>query len=279
MKKYILLSLSVIILIAVGLYLSRYSDEAENNKVFRIGVECDYAPNNWEENRPSEFNFPIANHKGYYAEGYDLQIAKRIADEMNATLEVRKIEWEYLIPALKKGEIDAIFSGMLDTEERKHQISFSDTYEVKETEYAVVVNTSTPYVSADSLTDFSGAKFIGQKNTKLYASISQIPGAVALPAVDTVSEMIGAITGGRADGIVINLDTGRSYEAAYKNLKVIRFPEGEGFHVGFNGICAGVRKNDTELLRRINKILKGLSHNERQKIMDMVVSRLWKSLS
>lgn len=273
MKKYIFLAVLAISVI-VFIYAGDDEKEVPSRPVLRVGMECDYAPNNWEEKSPSDFNVILSNQAGAYADGYDLQIAKCVADGMNASLEVKKIAWDDLIPALQRGEIDAIFSGMLDTEERRKQVAFSDPYEVNSTEYCVIVNTSSQYTEAKSLTDFSGAKFTGQKGTKLYASISQMPGAFAMPAVDTVSQMLDALTSGKADGIVINLDTGRSYEATYSNLKLIRFPEKEGFVIGFNGICAGVRKEDKELLHRINRVLSNITRSERQKIMDKTVTRL-----
>ncbi len=211
--------------------------------------------------------------------GYDIQIAKLVADKLDADLEVKKIAWENLIPALQNGEIDAIFSGMLDTNERKKLAAFTEPYEVKKTEYAVVVNKNSPYAGAKKLTDFHGAKFTGQKDTNLYASISQLPGAIAEPAVDTVPEMLDAVISGRVDGIVINLDTGRSYEASHKELKLIHFPEDEGFVIGFTGICAALRKDDTELLRRVNRIIDDLKRSERQKIMDGTVARLLHGMS
>ena len=278
MKKYIALAV-IALCAAVYFNMSQTTEKPTKVKTFRIGVECDYAPNNWEEKKPSDFNAPVSNHEGYYADGYDIQIAKLAANHLGAELIVRKIKWEDLIPALQNGEIDAIFSGMLDTEERHKQIAFTNTYEVKETEYVVVVNTDSLYADAEKLTDFTGAKFLCQKDTNLYASIAQIPGAVALPAVETVPEMLRNLTSGKADATVINLDTGHSYEATYSNLKVIRFPENEGFNVGFHGICAGVRKKDTDLLNQINIMLKQLPQSERQKIMDSTISRLWKDLS
>ena len=278
MKKFIALAV-IALCAAVYFNVFKESEKPPAVKTIRIGVECDYAPNNWEEKKPSEFNAPVSNHEGSYADGYDIQIAKLAAKHLESELVVVKLPWEDLIPALQRGEIDAIFSGMLDTEERHKQIAFTDTYEVKETEYAVVVNTDSLYANAEKMTDFAGAKFTGQKDTNLYQSIQQIPGAIALPAVDTVPEMIRAVTGGQADAIVINLDTGRSYEATYSNLKVIRFPENEGFKIGFHGICAGVRKSDTDLLNKINIMLRQLTRDERQKIMDSTISRLWKGLS
>lgn len=277
MKKYVVLALFCCF-IGGFIIFSRTEQEISAPKILRIGVECDYAPNNWEENHPSDYSVPLSNHQGYYADGYDIQIAKIVADNLKCTLEVKKLAWDHLIPALLRGEIDAIFSGMLDNKERRRMINFSDTYEVSETEYAVIVNTSTKYVMASKLTDFKGAKFTGQKSTNLYSAISQIPGAIALPAVDTVTEMLEAITSGRADASVINLDTGRSYEVVHKNLKVIRFPKGRGFNVGFSGICAGVRKNDKELLSKINDAIEGIKKSERRSIMEKVVARLWKNL-
>ena len=278
MKKYI--ALAVIAICAV-LYFKVFRDTEKppEVKTLCIGVECDYAPNNWEEQKHSDFSAPISNHEGYYADGYDIQIAKLAANHLGAELVVKKLKWEDLIPTLQRGEIDAIFSGMLDTEERRKQIAFTDTYEVNETEYVIVVNTESLYADAVKMTDFVGAKFTGQKGTNLYASISQIPGAVTLPGVDTVPEMLKAVTSGQADATVINLDTGRSYEATYSNLKLIRFPENEGFNVGFHGICAGVKKSNTDLLNKINIMLKQLPQNERQKIMDSTISRLWKDVS
>ncbi|MBQ3455102.1 MAG: transporter substrate-binding domain-containing protein, partial [Synergistaceae bacterium] len=266
MKKYVVLALFCCF-IGGFIIFSRTEQEISAPKILRIGVECDYAPNNWEENNPSDYSVPLSNHQGYYADGYDIQIAKIVADNMKCTLEVKKLAWDHLIPALLRGEIDAIFSGMLDNKERRRMINFSDTYEVSETEYAVIVNTSTKYVMASKLTDFKGAKFTGQKSTNLYSAISQIPGAIALPAVDTVTEMLEAVTSGRADASVINLDTGRSYEVVHKNLKVIRFPKGRGFNVGFSGICAGVRKNDKELLQKINEAIDSIKKSERRSIM------------
>ncbi|MBQ6113495.1 MAG: transporter substrate-binding domain-containing protein, partial [Synergistaceae bacterium] len=114
--KYIILS-AVVVLIVLAVYITENPEGKTSKQVLRIGVECDYAPNNWEEKEPTDFNVPLSNFSGLYAEGYDIQMAKLVADKLNFNLEVKKIAWENLIPALQNGEIDAIFSGMLDTEE------------------------------------------------------------------------------------------------------------------------------------------------------------------
>ncbi len=269
MKKYIFL------LLLVAFVFFYANSKFSGNGVLRIGVECDYPPNNWEVSEASKYNFPIANHEGFYADGYDLQIANFVAQELGAKLEVKKYAWEDIPKALHRREIDAIFSGMLDTEERRKNADFSEPYDVSTTEYTIVVNKRSPYVNAKTINDFSGARIIAQKGTHLNDAIDQIPGVIHGEPTETITEMINNIVNYKVDGIVINLDTGRSYERTYRNLLLIRFPEGEGFHLDFNGICAGVHKGNNELREKINRALNKLTPRERQHIMDRVISRLW----
>ena len=272
MKKFI----AVVLVVCAFLTYKFYSPE--KTRVLRIGMECDYAPNNWEEKKESSYNMPLVNNPGFYAEGYDLQIAKHVADDLNANLEVHKIAWGDLPKALDEGRIDAIFSGMLDTTARKEFALFTDPYDIAKTEYTIVINTASKYAGAKTLNDFAGAKFVAQKASLLDDAIDQMPGVVHMPPVESVPEMLDAVIGGEADGTVINLDTGRSYEASYNNLRVIRFPEGQGFKLDFNGICAGVRKGDTKLQEEINASINRLSKKDRQKIMDQAIARLWRNL-
>lgn len=271
MKKFI----AVVLIVCAFLTYKFYHPSV--TRVLRVGMECDYAPNNWEEQKESDSNLPLANNPGFYAEGYDLQIAKHVAEEIGAKLEVKKIAWVDLFRALEDGEIDAIFSGMLDTSKRREIAMFSEPYDFLRTEYTVIINKASKYAGAKTLNDFSGAKFVAQNGTHLDDAINQIPGAIHMPPVSTVPEMLNAVIKGEADGSVINLDTGHSYEAAHKNLKVIRFPANKGFVMDFNGICAGVHKGDTKLLQEINDAIHKLSKHDRQLIMDQVISRLWRS--
>jgi len=106
----------------------------------RVGMECAYAPNNWEEDQLSDTNASIMNNPGFYAEGYDVQIARLIAESMNRKLEIVKIPWDGLLEALNRGQIDIIVSGMVDSREHKQAALFSDTYAVERTEYGLLVN-------------------------------------------------------------------------------------------------------------------------------------------
>ena len=52
----------------------------------RVGMECDYAPFNWTQTEESET--AVALPDGTWADGYDVQIARRIADALGMELEV-----------------------------------------------------------------------------------------------------------------------------------------------------------------------------------------------
>ena len=271
MKNFALIG---VLFLAIVLYVS-FHLSLGGQKVLRVGSECDYPPNNWEEERQTDSNIPIANKKGRYAEGYDIQIAKVVADSMGAKLEIYKLDWNDLIPALNEKKIDAIFSSMLDTDERKKILDFSEVYEDRLAEYNVVVNRAGEFSKAEKKTDFNGAKFIGQHGTNSDSAINQLPGVEHLQPVDSINEMLEKLKNKEIDGIILDVEIFNMYQQSYPNMMMIRFPKGEGFNFGYTGVCAGVRKNDTKLLNDINSALKRLSKRERQRIMDRSIAREW----
>ena len=82
-------------------------------------------PINWTQAEPSEFTVPIEGGGGY-ADGYDVQIAKLIAEGLGKELVIVKTEWDGLPMGVMSGAFDAIIAGMSPTEERKATLDFSD---------------------------------------------------------------------------------------------------------------------------------------------------------
>lgn len=227
----------------------------------RVGMECAYAPNNWQEDAASDTNYPIENVPGAYAEGYDVQMAKIIAEQTGRELVIVKMAWGGLIEALNQGQIDAIIAGMADTAERRESINFSDPYHV--TEYGVMVNGGSAYASASSIRDFAGASILGQKDTMLDTVIDQMDGVNHLTPVDSVPNMISRLDQGTCDGIIINVENAGSYLASNPDFKVIAFAEGDGFDLGFVGACVGLRKEDVGLLEDVNAVLATIDRETR----------------
>lgn len=98
------------------------------NGVFRIAMECAYAPFNWTQTTQANSAVPIQGQDGMYANGYDVQVAKYVAAQLGMALEVYAYPWDSLIPAVQSGAVDAIMAGMSPTAERALQVDFTDCY-------------------------------------------------------------------------------------------------------------------------------------------------------
>lgn len=227
---------------------------------FRVGMECAYAPSNWQEDTATESNYPIENVPGAYAEGYDVQIAKSIAESLGYELVIVKLSWNGLIEALNQGQIDAIIAGMADTAERRESVNFSIPYHV--TEYGIMTLGDSDFAGATTIHDFAGASILGQKDTMLDTVIDQMDGVNHLPAVDSVPNMISRLDQGTCDAIIINLENAPGYLELNPDYNIIEFAEGDGFELGFSGSCVGLRKSDDELLSGVNEALSKFTEEE-----------------
>lgn len=243
---------------------------ASYNGQLRVGMECAYAPSNWQESEASDTNVPVENVPGAYAEGYDVQIARIVADALGLELVIVKMDWDGLIPALNAGQIDCIIAGMMDTAQRREAINFSDPY--KETIYAMMVNAGSAYENATSIQDFSGASVLGQRDTALDTVIDQIEGVNHLTAVASVPDMVARLQQGACDAIVINLESASVYTETNPDFVVIEFEGDNGFELPAKGSCVGVRKSDDALLALVNEALAGIDSETRLAMWDTAVA-------
>ncbi len=62
--------------------------------------------------------FRIGDSKDY-AYGYDVMMAKKIADKLGCELQIVKLDWDSLIPAVQSGTVDCVIAGQSITSDRK----------------------------------------------------------------------------------------------------------------------------------------------------------------
>lgn len=60
--------------------------------------------------------------------GFEIDIARQLATDIGVKIKFREYQWNEMIPALKKGEIDIIASGLSITPRRALDIDFSNPY-------------------------------------------------------------------------------------------------------------------------------------------------------
>lgn len=233
---------------------------------FRVGMECDYPPFNWTQVDEDENTVPIEGGMGY-AGGYDVEIAKRVAEGLGKELVIVKVEWDGLIQKLNADQIDAVIAGMSPTAERKITVDFTDAY--YNSDLVVVVRKDSDYANATSLEDLSGAKITGQLNTFHYTVIDQIPNVEKMPAMDTFPTMTVALTSGRIDGYISERPGAVSACAANDALAFVT----PGFTASEEdtSIAVAIKQGQPELIEQINEILAGIDTDTRNQLMDNAV--------
>ena len=237
---------------------------------FRVGMECGYAPFNWAQVEQTEGSVPIDGNQGY-ADGYDVQIARKIAEGLGRELVIVKIEWDGLIPALNSGMIDAVIAGMSPTEERKLSVLFTDNY--YNSDLVIVVRKDGAYANATQLSDFSGARITGQQNTFHYTVIDQIEGVQKMTAMESFPSMIVALNAGVIDGYVYERPGAESACAANADLTYVEFGE-NGFVTSEDdtAIAIALKLTDTELCGQINEILSTIDSDTRLALMTQALA-------
>lgn len=271
MKKRMTLFLlfSLIASIFVG-GASAFADDKTPDGQFRVGMETAYAPFNWTQTNTEHGAVPKSGDKGAYAGGYDVEIAKRVAEELGRELVILPIQWDGLVPALQSGKIDAIIAGMSPTEERRQQIDFTDPY--YESHLVIVTRENSPYADAKSIDDFAGAKVTAQLNTFHYSVVSQIPEVVYQDPMKDFSSMRVALDSGIIDGYVTERPEGVTASSVNDKFKMIEFDEAHGFQTNPEDvqIAIGMRKNDS-MVQEVNQVLASISADERTDLMDQAI--------
>ena len=263
MKK-LLLTLFTALLVALGTAQVIQADD-----YLRIGMEAAYAPFNWTQDDDSNGAVKIEG-TNQYANGYDVQIAKKIAQEMGKEPLVVKTSWNGLIPALTSGKIDMIIAGMSPTAERKKEIAFSNSYYTSEP--VLLVRKDGKYASAKTLEDFKDAKITSQQGVYLYNLIDQLPGAKKETAMGDFAQMRQALESGVIDGYISERPEALTAETANSNFKMIQFEK--GFEVGEEdaSIAIGMRKDDSRI-EQANAAIAKISTNDQVKLMDEMIQK------
>ena len=244
---------------------------AAEKRVFKVGMECAYAPYNWSQPNDKGGAVEISDSSGEYANGYDVIMAKRIASAMGAELQIVKIEWDGIPPAIESGKIDAAVAGMSMTAQHKFAVDFTVPYYFAK--IVALARKDAPQSEAKSIADLAGSSATSQLNTSWYDEIDQIPDVKKLTAVDSVPTMIVTLESGKCDLLVLDIATAMAAAYANPELVVLDFPEGKGFVTSKEDLEVGiaVRKGNTELLNEINGILGKMTMEDFRDVMEEAI--------
>ena len=238
----------------------------------KVAMECAYAPYNWTQNDDSNGAVPIVDTTDY-AYGYDIMMAKYIAEELGLNLEIYKIDWDSLPMAVQSGKVDCVIAGQSITSERLQTVDFSDPYYYAS--IVTLVKKDSPYAQAKGISDLAGAKATSQINTVWYDTcIPQIPDVQVQQAQEDTSKMLVALNAGTVDIVVTDEPTAMGACAVYSDFEMLDFTgSDDNFQVSEEEINIGIsmKKGNTELCEKINKVLASLSEQDYKDWMNQAI--------
>ncbi|MBQ6878001.1 MAG: transporter substrate-binding domain-containing protein [Oscillospiraceae bacterium] len=265
--------ITLVLAMVMCLGFTACGSEPENDNVLRVAMECAYAPYNWSQADDSNGAVPIAGTNNY-AYGYDVMMAKLIAESLGKELEIVKLDWDGLVPAVMSGDVDLVIAGQSITAERLEMVDFSDPYF-----YASIVTLTkadSKYASAASVADLAGATCTSQLGTIWYdICLPQIPEANILTAQETAPAMLVALESGAVDLVVTDMPTAMAAVAVYDDMVLLDFTGTAGeFEVSEEEINLGIsmQKGNTELLEAVNAVLATLTVEDYEAMMQEAIA-------
>ena len=259
----------LVLLVVIILTFLASCGTKKNENILRVGMECGYAPFNWFQS--NDKNGAVKTDGGYCG-GYDVEIAKIIAKELGRELVIVKSEWDALLgPALTSGKIDINVAGMSATPERKQSLLFSHPY--YDSDLVLVVKKDGKYTNAKTINDFSGARITAQLNTLHSTVIDQMTGIIKQPAMENFPSMIVALNSNKIDGYISERPGAMAAQLSNPNLTFISFNKETGFKYETDEVyvSVGMKLGNDELAEKINKILDGITPEQKLKIMEEAV--------
>ena len=209
-----------------------------------------------------------------YAYGYDVMMAKKIGEALGQQVQIVKLDWDSLIPAVMSGDVDCVIAGQSITAERAAQVDFSNPYY-----YASIVTLTkkdSAYANAASVADLAGATATSQLGTIWYDTcLPQIENANILPAQETAPAMLVALNSGACDIVVTDRPTAQAALVAYPDFTLLDFGGGDNdFKVSEEDINIGIsmKKGNTALQSAINEVLSTMTADDYNAMMDDAIS-------
>ena len=244
-----------------------------DGKTLKVAMECGYAPYNWTQPDDSNGAVPI-NDSSDYAYGYDVMMAKKIADELGYELQIVKLDWDSLIPAVQSGTIDCVIAGQSITSERLEMVDFTEPYYYAS--IVTLVKNDGKYADAKGLSELAGATCTSQLGTIWYDKcLPQIKDANVLPAQESAPAMLVALNSGKCDLVVTDLPTAQAAMVAYPDFKTLDYTgTDDNFEVSEEDVNIGVsvRKGNKALVDQINSVLSKMTTEDYNKMMDEAIA-------
>ncbi len=242
--------------------------------VLTVAMECAYSPYNWTQTDDSNGAVAIKGSTGEFANGYDVMMAKKLCEANGWKLEIVRLDWNSLVPAVQTGQVDAAIDGQSMTTDRMQQVDFAGPY-LYASIVCLTLNDS-KFANAKGLADLSGGTCTSQLGTIWYDScLPQIKGATVKTASDDAPSMLMALESKTVDFVCTDIPTAKGAVAVYPDMKILNFANsGDDFKVDEGEVNLGisVKKGNTTLKDALDKVLKTMTKDDFDKLLSQAIS-------
>ncbi|WFF40061.1 transporter substrate-binding domain-containing protein [Salinicola endophyticus] len=207
---------------------------------YRVGISAEPYPPFYSPDASGEWS------------GWEIDFTHALCQRLDATCEIVPLAWGGIIPALKTGKIDMIIGSMGITPERAKQIAFSQKYYDTPTGLLAAKGSDVQPTPEGVKGAYLGVQSGSIQESYAYKYFSH--SAADIKVYQTLDEELQDLSAGRIDAVVgdtlamqpfIDSDLGQACCEFRGNVAADPAVLGRGVGVG-------LRKEDTELLSRVN---------------------------
>lgn len=251
-SKLILLVMSLVLV--VGCTALKKSNENNNDKAdvlskikangkLVVGTAPGYPP----------FEFTVNKSGKSQVVGADIDLAKKIADEIGVELEIKAMDFDALIMALQSSKVDMVITSMTPTEERKKSVDFSDVYFEGTNSIIVNSNFSKDISKEDDLKNIVLGVQRGSVQ-EIYAK--EVLKAPKIKSLTAIPDLIADMKNGNIDGIIASTVVAKINANQYEGIKLIDVNLSQA---NKEEAAIAIKKGDNKsLLDIVNKTIKSL---------------------
>ena len=182
--------------------------------------------------------------------GFDMELAKYIADKMGLELEVIPMDFDGVLSELSQKNVDLGMAGLSPDPAREDAMDFSDLYYMGGQSFVSVKDKADQFKSLEDAnnSDYSIGAQTGSIQLDLANENTPDADIVSLPKV---TDLITELLTGKMDGAFIETAVAESYQKNYPDLEIL-------FEVPYDseGSAIGVCKGNDGLLKAVNAAIK-----------------------
>ena len=197
---------------------------------------------------PYEFYALDANKTPTLA-GFDMALAKYIADYLGLTLEVVPMDFNGIVGEMGAGKADLALAGLSPDPDRLLKMDFPDCYYEGKQAFITVSSKASMFTDLAS-TNQENVKIAAQTGTIQMDLAAQFSPNAQMTQLTKATDIIAELVSGKLDGAYIEWDVAVAYKQNYPELTIVCEVPYEA-----EGNVIGVAKGNADLMKYVNEAL------------------------